>query len=92
MSALSSSEVRDLFGTGTERRAPRAASVAKEMSASRPEDLDEVVLSARAGRQLHIDLLSSDGGDTNKECKELATKYGSNILRGMKELFEISLG
>jgi hypothetical protein len=26
--------------------------------------------------------LTADGGDMDSECKELATKYGSNILRG----------
>ena len=49
-------------------------------------------MAGAAGRQLHVDLFSGDGEETNKECKELATKYGSNILRGMKDLFEISLG
>ena len=79
MSALSSSEVRDLFGTGD--RAPRtAASVAKEMStASRPEDLDEVVLSARAGRQLHI-------GDTIALCVQRGGKTYCVSSEGFVEL------
>lgn len=51
----------------------------KEMSASRPEDLDEVVLSARAGRQLHI-------GDTIALCVQRGGKTYCVSSEGFVEL------
>ena len=59
------------------------------MSASRPEDLDEVVLSARAGRQLHIGdtiaLCVQRGGKTVfKQCTTEQAMAAKTTSRGAK--------
>ena len=58
-------------------------------------------LAGAVGRRLHVINSATnteylhDGGDEefmDEACKDLATKYGSNVFEGMKELFEITLG
>ena len=52
-------------------------------------------LAGAVGRRLHADHFTNGGGDEgmmDEGCQHLATKYGSNVFRGMKELFEITLG
>ena len=58
-------------------------------------------LAGAVGRRLHLmaDHMHPEsmggGGDEefmDEACKHLATKYGSNVFKGMKELFEITLG
>ena len=50
-------------------------------------------LAGAVGRRLHA--FMDGGGDEgmmDEGCQHLATKYGSNVFHGMKELFEITLG
>ena len=58
-------------------------------------------LAGAVGRRLHVINSATnteylhDGGDEefmDEACHDLATKYGSNVFEGMKELFEITLG
>ena len=43
---------------------------------------------------MHPELMDGMAGEEmmDEACQQLATKYGSNVFRGMKELFEITLG